>query len=138
PRPSAHPLEVDDAGDGVFSGQPHASIQNQGGILDHVAGLMTAVALDLGRFRKPDIRIGIETDDLWEAETGAEVRLETNQPASAISVVVTDADTGAEVARVDATAGEEDRTVEMPGVPPGAYRVTATADDTSVTDVVLA
>lgn len=137
PRPSAYPQEVDDAGEGVFSGQPHASIQNQDGILDHVAGLMGAVALDLGRFRKPDTRIGLETDDLWEAAVGAEVRLETNHPSS-ISVVVTDADTGAEVARGDATGVDGVRTVEVPGVPPGAYRVTASIDDYSVTDVVLA
>lgn len=138
PRPSAQPQEMEDARDAVFSGQPHASIQNQAGVLDHVAGLMTAVGLDLGRFRKPSLRIGLTTDDLWEAGTGAEVTLETNEPTADIGLVVTDADTGAEVARVDATGDGEERTVEVPGVPAGAYRVTASAADTTVTDIVLA
>ena len=137
PRPSAYPLELEDSTEGVFSGQPHASIQNQAGILDHVAGLMTALRLDLGRFRKPPLRIGLDTEDLWEAEQGAPVAIETNDPDSRISVVVTDAETGAELARVDSGTGRE-RTLEVPGVPAGAYRVTAMSGDVSVTDVVLA
>lgn len=138
PRPSAHPQESDDAADAVFSGQIHASIQNEDGVLDHVAGLMTATGLDLGRFRKPGLRIGMATDDVWEADAGAEVALETNEPAAAIEVVVTDAGTGAEVARVADSGTGRERTVEVPGVPAGAYRLTATASDASVTDIVLA
>lgn len=137
PRPSAQPLEITDATDAVFSSQPHASIQNQAGILDHIAGLFTSSTLDLGRFRKPDLRIGIETDDLWTANEGAEILIETNEPDAAIDVVVTDADTGATVAE-GATRDGEQRTVEVAGVPEGAYRVTARSGETSVTDVVLA
>lgn len=138
PRPSAHPLETDDPTKAVFSGQPHASIQNQVGILDHVAGLMTALRLDLGKFRKPDIRIGLTTDDLWEAGVGAEVRVETSDPTADITLTITDAGTGAEAASVASTGEGEERTVEVPAVPEGAYRLTAATDGASVTDIVLA
>jgi len=138
PRPSAQPLEIEDPADAVFSGQPHASIQNQTGVLDHVAGLMTAHRLDLGKFRKPPLRIGLSADDMWAAATGAEVRIETNEPTAGISLEVTDAATGVEVARVDATGDGAERVVEVPGVPAGAYRLTASGEGASVTDVVLA
>ncbi len=138
PRPSAYPQEVDDPTDGVFSSQPHARIQNQEAILDHVAGLFTASGFDLGAFRGPPIRIGIVTDDLWVADQGAEVCVETSDPSAPISITVTDAESGDIVAEVAATGTGERRTVEVPGVGEGAYRVTAATGSTSVTDVVLA
>lgn len=138
PRPSAHPLEMTDPTRAVFSGQAHASLQNQPGVLDHVAGLLTATGLDLGRFRKPPVRIGLSTDDLWEAGAGAEIQIETDDPSLAVTLAVNNADTGEEVVRVDDTGVGPARTVEIAGVPEGAYRVTASADDVSVTDIVLA
>lgn len=138
PRPAAHPLEMTDPTRAVFSGQLHASLQNQTGVLDHVAGLLTATGLDLGRFRKSPIRIGLSTDDLWEAGAGTELKIETDEPSLTVAVRVVAADTGEEAVRIDDTGTGRLRTVEIGGVPEGAYRVTATADDVSVTDVVLA
>lgn len=138
PRPSAQPLEMDDPRNAVFCGQPHASIQNQAGVLDHVAGLMTASSLDLGRFRAPPVSIGLETDDLWDSGTGAAVSIETNEPQQPIWIVVHDAATGAEVARIDSTGLGPVRKVEMPGVAPGTYRISAHAADAAVSDLVMA
>lgn len=137
PRPSAHPQESDDASDAVFSGEPHASIQNQKGVLDHVAGLMTVGALDLGRYRKPALRLGLMLDDIWEADVGAELIVETDEPAEEISVEVIDAATSEVVTRVAETGSGAERIVQIPGVPPGAYRVRVGSPDISVTDIVL-
>lgn len=137
PRPSAHPQESDDAADAVFSGEPHASIQNQRGILDHVAGLMTVGALDLGRYRKPSLRLGLILDDIWEADVGAELTVETNETSGDIGVEVIDAATSEVVARVADTGRGAERLVQIPGLSAGAYRVRASSSDTSATDIVL-
>jgi hypothetical protein len=137
PRPSAHPQESDDAANAVFSGEPHASIQNQRGILDHVAGLMTVGALDLGRFRKPSLRLGLILDDIWEADVGAELTVETNETTGDIGVEVIDAATSEVAARVADTGRGAERLVQIPGLPAGAYRVRASSSDTSATDIVL-
>jgi hypothetical protein len=136
PRPSAYPPEWADAGNAVFSGQPHASIHNEKPVLDHVGGLITATTLDLGRFRKPEIRLGLVTDDVWEQHQGAEVTVETNEPEEPVTVIVTEADSGAEATRITTPPGEI-RTVQVPGLAEGAYRVTLEATGARVTDPVL-
>lgn len=136
PRGSSYPQEWESADRGMFSGEVHASLQNEKGVLDHVRGILTADALDLGAFRREE-RLAVYMDDLWPADEAMPIRLECDDRRSQVVVRAADADTGESAATVVAPAGEGEREVSLPGLPEGIYRVTAASERASVTDLLV-
>lgn len=137
PRVASYPLEWDDAADGMFSAEKHASLQNTPAVLDHVRGILTADAIDLGGFRDRKARLGLDIDDLVPADAGTPVSVTCSDDRQDVTVRAVDEATGNVVRTLDMTAGS--LSGELDGLPEGVYRVTAESDDGArVTDIVTA
>lgn len=136
PRVSAVPHELLEGWRNVaFVGQRHASLQNDGAVLDHVGGVLRATRL-VDVFPAADESVSLEVDDALTSEPLV-VRARAASP---------DADL---VARVEAVAGDVRRDVplqrgadgwqaaDVEGLPEGDYRVTVDGEAVhAVTDVV--
>ncbi len=75
PRVSAIPIELSDAPtNAVYAGTQHGSLQNSNAVIQHLTGLLSGFNLDLGGFRKPEMQVALELDDLYFADEPIAVR----------------------------------------------------------------
>ena len=136
PRPSAMPLEVDDAAAGMFASTKHASLQNADAVLAHLAGVIEGLYLPLGDFRAPAKRqalVSLDVADLCRVDAPVVVRARPSQPAVALGATFVDVESGRELTRL-AMAADADgwQRVELCSPVVGAYRVTVTGNGSDV------
>ncbi len=137
PRVSAQPPEWTDPAQGMFTPETHASLQNHPAVLDHLRGVLTAGALDLGRRRLPAVSIDIA--DLFAEQEPVVMRGRAEVRTARLQVDVTDTDSGQAVGAVELGRPDSDgwRAAELAPLPPGIYRarLSSPADRAAVTDV---
>lgn len=133
PRPSAMPLEQEDASLGMFAATRHASLQNADAVLAHLSGLITGLSLPLGVFRaarKAPVQVSLAVDDLYRAGQPVVIRVRPSRREDSIGVTIVDVERGHEVARAPLVRdGDEWLRTSVPSLPPGAYRVTVSGSD---------
>lgn len=65
PRVSAIPIELSsDPTSAMYAGTKHGSLQNADAVLVHLTGVLSALDLDLGDFRKGAVQVSLEVDDV--------------------------------------------------------------------------
>ncbi|TXH44929.1 MAG: hypothetical protein E6Q92_03855 [Burkholderiaceae bacterium] len=130
PRYSAIPIEMSkDWRGSMFAATKHGSLQNAGGVLDHVTGVLSGFGLDLGGFRKPKVQVALELDDVLEPGQPLLVRARPVKPGVALEAVLERA-SGEEVARAKPRPATDDWLIaEFAPPAPGAYRISVTGSD---------
>jgi pimeloyl-ACP methyl ester carboxylesterase len=129
PRPSATPLELEDDEGAAFSGERHASLQNDDHVLLQLTGVLTGNTIDWQRFRGVVrmIDLSLDVDDVYSPSEPIVVRAQPERdPSEALVAIAVDVETGEEPAR-RALARKDDGwyEAELGPLPEGVYRVTA-------------
>jgi pimeloyl-ACP methyl ester carboxylesterase len=137
PRVSAMPHELLSGWhNATFVGQRHASLQNDGPVLDHVAGLLRIRPTGSVPIFADVESLSLEVDDVPLGEP-LEIRAATRQPGAVLTAAVEEIATGAvrHVRLSEGSTGWHEADVE--GLADGDYRVTVTAPGAHpVTEVV--
>jgi hypothetical protein len=109
----------------MFASERHATLQNRDAVLVQLMGILSTGGIDLGQYRVLALpRVGLDMDDAFDADEPVTFRLRSEDEAAELVAVVTDTDTGTEVARREGLHMAEEWTdVELPPLPPGTYRV---------------
>ena len=143
PRVSALPVEITDGRTGMFAGEKHGSLQNDGSVLMHLRGLLTGRQINFNDFERVEgpepVTLGVEVDDVFAKDEPVVVTAIAKADGLSLSVLVANVDTGEIRTPAPLTQIADDRyQASLPPLPPGAYRVTVTMHATreSVTDVV--
>jgi hypothetical protein len=130
PRVSATPIELSRERREMFAATSHGSLQNADAVLTHLAGVISGLAVDLGGFRDTRRRpptfashLGLQVEDLYEANEPIGVTLHAEGEAGPLTATVTELESGAEMARAELVEASARREVELPPLPPGAYRI---------------
>jgi hypothetical protein len=123
PRASATPHELQGQGREVYMGEAHSKLQNWEPTLVQIRGAITTDEVDWDAFQLPEVRHGLEVDDLYAAAEPIEFRVRTQDPALELSVTVTARSSGAPL-RITAPAGEEWRKIKLDGLAPDVYDIT--------------
>ena len=136
PRPSAMPLEQEDAAMGMFAATRHASLQNADAVLAHLGGVLSSLYMPLGDFRSPKARLvqlSLDLADLYRATEPVIVRARPSQAGVALGATFVDVESGREVERLPMTA-TSDGWHSLTFAPPraGAYRVSVSGNQTGV------
>jgi hypothetical protein len=121
PRVSATPIEFAHEEGAMFAAERHGSLQDNDGVLVQLAGLLSGQ--DTSRVRA-GTDAGLELDDAFGPGEPVVFRFRAADPMAQLTAVVTAADTGAEIARLDLGAAGQWRGGELAPPPPGAYRLT--------------
>ncbi len=123
PRVSAIPIEMSKNPIGaMYAATKHGSLQNADAVLEHLTGVLSGMAIDLGGFRKPKVQVALELDDVLEPSQPLQVRVRPVKEA-ALELVFGRAD-GREVARTKPRAASGGWLAgEFAPPEPGAYRV---------------
>ena len=142
PRVSAIPLEITDGETGMFTAEKHGSIQNDGGVLMHLRGLLTGQDIDFNdfeRFAEEPVTLGVEMDEVFDAKEPVEVTATANVEELSLTATATNADTGAVQATATLEQSSDGQYKASLYLPEGVYRLTVTMHGTreSVTDVVI-
>lgn len=139
PRVSATPIEVPNELGAAFASERHGSLQNNGGLLAHVRGVLT----------QPDtfpvLRVGSETglsmllEDAYMEGEEIEVGVTASQGFPEMEAVLEDAVTGAEVTTAPVRrGGNAGQRVIFDPLPVGHYRLTIRGVEVSpIRDVFL-
>jgi hypothetical protein len=130
PRVSAIPAEMSENPVGaMFAATKHGSLQNAEAVLDHVAGVLSGMGIDLGGFLKPKVQVALELEDVFEPGQPLPVRVRPIKPVAALELVLARPD-GSEVARAKPRAGAGGWLgVEFAPQAPGPYRVSVVGPD---------
>ena len=128
PRVSAQPIDHPAAGG--FAASKHGSLQNGDGELVQMEGVISATALDLGKFRKDpaDRSIALEVEDLFFQTEPVEFRATPVRQDVSLHATVTDSDTGAEVTRLALQKDGDGQVGSIGVLPEGAYTVRVTGE----------
>jgi len=121
PRVSATPIEFPHEEGAMFAAERHGSLQDNDGALVQLAGLLGGQDTSAVR---AGANAGLELDDAYGPGEPVGFRYRAADPMAPLIAVVTAADTGAEVARLELGAAGEWRSGELAPPPPGAYRIT--------------
>ena len=121
PRVSATPIEFPHEEGAMFAAERHGSLQHNDGVLVQLAGLLSGQ--DTSRIRA-GTDAGLELDDAFGPGEPVAFRFRAADPMASLTAVVTAADTGAEVARLELGAAGEWRSSELASPAPGTYRLT--------------
>ena len=137
PRVSAMPHELLNGWhNATFVGQRHASLQNDGPVLDHVAGLLRIRPTGSVPVFADVENLSLEVADVPLGEP-LEIRAGSRRPGAALTASVQEIATGAvrQVRLTEVSAGWHEAAVE--GLADGDYRVTVSASEAHrVTEVV--
>lgn len=122
PRPSATPHELERQGREVYMAEAHSKLQNWDPTIVQIEGAITAGDIDWVAFQRPEVRHGVDVDDMYGAGEPVEFDVGTQDTALELSVTVTGRETKA---RRTATvpAGDEWRRVSMDALPEDTYDV---------------
>jgi pimeloyl-ACP methyl ester carboxylesterase len=136
PRVSATPIEEGEAR-AAFASTRHASLQNADAVLTHVHGVLTAPR-DLNQVRAvgAPTTLSVDLDDVYLTDEPVRVSVRSSAAGEPLEAVVDDTSTGARAAQAPLPLTDDEwRTVELPPLPPGAYRVTVSGDPSRVEPV---
>lgn len=107
-------------------------------VVDHLRQLLAEGDVPSDAFRAPATKaISLAVEDLYPADQAVRVRVGCEDPQAFLTVAVTDAQSGRQVARIalDGT-GDALRPVDCGALPEGTYRVRASGvDGGSASDV---
>lgn len=135
-RPSAMPLEQEDAASGMFASTRHAALQNADAVLAHLAGVLSGLHLPQGDFRAVRARLvqlSLDLADLCRADEPILVRARPSQAGVALGATFVDVESGLEVARLPMTPGKDGwHSLEFASPQAGAYRVVVSGNQTGV------
>ena len=136
PRVSATPIELSQEEGAMFAADRHASLQNNDAVLVQLAGILSG--RDTSRVRAGS-RLGLELDDAFGSDEPLTFNVQSEDPMAELSALITRADTGEEVKGVDLGTGSGWRSVEIPPLRPGSYRLTLAghSDVDPVTDAFI-
>jgi pimeloyl-ACP methyl ester carboxylesterase len=143
PRVSALPIEITDGQTGMFTGEKHGSIQNDGSVLMHLRGLLTGRTINFNDFERFDeaepVTLGVQMDEIFSADEPIAITAIANAEGLSLSASATNVDSGETTLPATLTQVADDRyEVAMQPLPAGMYRVTITLHATreSVTEIV--
>jgi hypothetical protein len=125
PRVSATPIEFPREEGAMFAAERHGSLQHNDGVLVQLAGLLSGQDTSAVR---AGADAGLEIDDAYGPGEPVGFRFRAADPMAQLTVIVTAADTGAEVDRLELGAAGEWRDGELAPPAPGAYRLTLTGE----------
>jgi hypothetical protein len=132
PRVSATPLELQGQGREMYAATRHASLQNADAVLVQLRGVITGLYLPFPKpfpARLDIVRIGLGLDDVYWSDEPVAVRLR-GSAGTDLAVTITDAGTGAQVARTPVRMRDDPWTsAECAPLPAGTYRITAVGDE---------
>jgi hypothetical protein len=128
PRPSATPLELSDDPGNMYSATRHASLQNAQAVLEHLAGVITNLYLDLGAYRAPTsirARLSLHIEDAYWPNEPVKLRVQPDRGGLELNAAITEARTGREVSRQPLRPSVEEgwQEAEFAPLAGGAYRV---------------
>ena len=125
PRVSATPIEFPHEEAAMFAAERHGSLQHNDAVLVQLAGL-------LGEQDTSQVRAGtdagLELDDAFGPDEPVAFRFRAADPMAPLTALVTAADTGAEVDRLELGAAGDWRSGELAPPAPGTYRLTLAGD----------
>jgi pimeloyl-ACP methyl ester carboxylesterase len=122
-RVSATPIEFSQEEGAMFAAERHGSLQNNDSVLVQLAGLLSV--RDTSRVRAgPGSGISLDIEDAFGPEEPVAFRVRSEDPTAELTILLSRADTGAEVARVELRPGDGWRAGEVSPLPPGSYRMT--------------
>jgi hypothetical protein len=121
PRVSATPIEFPHEEGSMFAAERHGSLQHNDGVLVQLAGLLSEQDTSAVR---AGAAAGLEFDDAYGPGEPVTFRFRAADPMAPLIAVITDAWTGAEVARLELGAAGDWRRGELAPPLPGAYRFT--------------
>jgi hypothetical protein len=121
PRVSATPIEFPHEEGAMFAAERHGSLQHNASVLVQLAGLLSEQ--DTSQVRA-GTDAGLELDDAFGPDEPVAFRFRAADPMASLTAVVTAAETGAEVARLELGAAGVWRRGELAPPAPGAYRIT--------------
>ena len=122
PRPSATPHELERQGREVYMAEAHSKLQNWDPTIVQIEGAITAGDIDWVAFQRPEVRHGLDVDDMYAAGQPVEFEVGSQDTALELSVTVTGRDTKTQRTATVA-AGEEWRRVSVDGLPADTYDV---------------
>ena len=136
PRVSATPIEFPHEEGAMFAAERHGSLQHNDSVLVQLAGLLSEQDTSTVR---AGANAGLELDDAYGPGEPVSFRFRAADPMAPLTALVTNADTGAEIARLDLGAAGDWRDGELAPPPPGAYRLTLAGEGVEpVTDTFVA
>jgi len=121
PRVSATPIEFRHEYGAMFTAERHGSLQHNAAVLVQLAGLLSGQ--DTSRVRA-GASAGLELDDMFGPGEPIAFRFRASDPMAPLNALVTDADTGAEVARLELGIAGDWCSSELAAPAPGTYRLT--------------
>ncbi|MFH8701620.1 esterase/lipase family protein [Streptomyces chartreusis] len=126
PRLSSFPREYFSNQQNVmFADQKHGSLQNDDAVLAQVHGVLRGDAVRPEQYFAAGTKVGIRIDEVHAAGEPHPLAVRCDRDGTDLVAVVTDAGTGRSSAPVQlAAVGGEWRTVDLPALPAGDYRVT--------------
>ena len=127
PRPSATPHELERQGREVYMAEAHSKLQNWDPTIVQIEGAITAGDIDWVAFQRPEVRHGLDVDDMYAAGQPVEFEVGSQDTALALSVTVTGRDTKVQRSAT-AAAGEEWRRVSIDGLPEDTYDLVVSDD----------
>ena len=133
PRVSATPIEFGES-NAVFAAARHGSLQNTDAVLAHVQGVLTKPR-DLGNVKAvgAEITLSLDIDSLFAAQEPVCFAVAPSTPGVPLDAAIESTD-GSVPKQVITLPPSDDQwiRIEMPPLPPGAYRITVTGDPTEV------
>jgi len=121
PRVSATPIEFPHEEGAMFAAERHGSLQHNDGVLAQLAGLLSEQDTSAVR---AGAGAGLELDDAFGPGEPVGFRYRAADPMAPLIAVITEAEKGTEVARLDLGAAGDWRDGELAPPLPGAYRLT--------------
>jgi pimeloyl-ACP methyl ester carboxylesterase len=122
PRPSATPHELERQGREVYMAEAHSKLQNWDPTIVQIEGAITAGDIDWVAFQRPEVRHGVDVDDMYAAGEPVEFEVGSQDTSLDLSVTVRGRETGAP-STTTVPAGEEWRRVRLDPLPEDTYDV---------------
>jgi hypothetical protein len=139
PRPSAMPLELENAASCMFASTKHAALQNADAVLTHLGGLLSGLYLELDDFRTAKTRLvqlSLDIADLYRVNEPIMVRAQPSQAPVSLGATLIDVDSGIEVERLPMKSSSDGwHCLEFVAPRAGAYRVRVSGNQTGVEPV---
>lgn len=127
PRISATPIELSKDPHEMYASERHSTLQNKDQVLVHLMGVLSRGELDMGRYRallQP--RVGLDVGDLYATDEPLTLGVRCEDPAAAVSALITDGE-GTVVQRSEPVTAGEWTQIELAPLSAGDFRVTVGA-----------
>ncbi len=120
PMQSATPTEWIGKSTEMYAAERHASLQNFDPVLVQVDGLLRDEQV---HFRAPSVPLGLDIDDMYLTGEPVTLAVRADQPGVAITAVIRDHTSGAEMGSASCTSDGDWNRLELPPLVSGTYGV---------------